>query len=80
MFTAPSEEDEDDEDVAESGTGTPAFTDETTTTGAEDTELATKRTKPPPNELEEYSDDELHGLNRDVVNAEITELEGKLGI
>jgi structural maintenance of chromosome 4 len=40
-------------------------------------EKAVSKPKQTSNELQEYSDDELDGLNKDLLNAEITQLEGE---
>ncbi len=70
-----SEDDEDDEDEEDCETTGGASRDGENSEG--NSERPAKAPKLPSDVLQEYSDDELDGLNKDVVNAEITQLEGK---
>jgi structural maintenance of chromosome 4 len=76
-----SEEDEDDEEEGskEPAEDTAAKPEEGDSAAAEGEAVEPKKViaKAEPTELVEYSPDELQGVNKDILNAEITQLEGQ---
>lgn len=76
-----SEEDEDDEEEGskEPAEDTAAKPEEGDSAAAEGEAVELKKViaKAEPTELVEYSPDELQDVNKDILNAEITQLEGE---